>query len=67
MELLKQYVKEITCHLTQFTSKEGVTFNKLDFEIDGTPIATKFIDGDGALKLVLKNLGYTLYEKPKDN
>lgn len=67
MDVLKQYVKEITCHLTQFTSKEGVTFNKLDFELEGETIATKFIDGEGALKLVLKQLGYTLYEKPKDN
>jgi len=64
---MTKVVKEIVCNLDQFTSKEGVTFNRLVFTLEGETISTQFIDNNGALKLVLKSLGYELYEKPKDS
>lgn len=64
---MPKIVKEIVCNLDQFTSKEGVTFNRLVFTLEGETISTQFIDNNGALKLVLKGLGYELYEKPKNN
>ena len=59
---LRQLVKEIECHLDQFTSKEGKTFNRLVFTFNGVDISTQFIDNNGALKVLLKDKGYTLYE-----
>ena len=64
---MPKIVKEIVCNLDQFTSKEGVTFNRLVFTLEGEVISTQFIDNNGALKLLLKGMGYELYEKPKDN
>jgi len=62
MEEYTQLVKQCQTYLTTFTSKEGKTFNKLEFRIDGATIGTIFIDTNGALKLLLKNMGYKLYE-----